>query len=102
MTNLPALREAAHRMNFCGCPGAYRGMLCQACSADARHLKSALPALLDEVEALKARTCATCRHASHGDIDLWCTRWSPAIPSSSDVMCADILTCGAWAAKEGA
>ena len=53
-----------------------------------------------ELAALKARTCATCRHASHGDIDLWCTRWSSPIPTSSDVMCADILTCGAWAAKE--
>ena len=46
------------------------------------------------------RTCATCQHASHGGINLWCLRWSSAIPSSSDVMCADIKTCGVWAAKE--
>ena len=52
-----------------------------------------------ELAALKARTCATCRHATHGDVDLWyllCARWSSPNPPFSDVMCADILTCGAW------
>jgi len=53
--------------------------------------------------ALKARTCATCRHATHGDVDLcylWCARWSSPNPPFSDVMCADILTCGAWSPLE--
>ena len=53
MTSLPALREAAGRIDVCACPTAYRGMLCIACVADARQLKDALPALLDEVERLR-------------------------------------------------
>ena len=55
----------------------------------------------DTLAALRQQRCATCRYASHGDIDLWCEKWSPAIPSSRDVMCADIKGCGGDALEGG-
>ena len=55
--------------------------------------------LLDELEALKARTCATCRHqGAWEDGTLVCHEWSDNDGWSAK--CADILTCGAWAAQE--
>jgi hypothetical protein len=55
--------------------------------------------ILDELEALKARTCATCRHqGAWEDGTLVCHEWSDNDGWSAK--CADILTCGAWAAQE--
>ena len=102
MTDFPALREAAGRVNLCGCPGAYRGMLCHACVVDARRLALALPALVDELEALKARTCATCRRRwpREGGLDL-CGKASIFGHSVAQVACQQMgNTCGAWTAKE--
>jgi hypothetical protein len=106
MTDLPALREAAGRVNLCGCPGAYRGMLCHACVVDARRLALALPALVDELEALKARTCETCRHRVPplaNPMPAICGACSIPGHSVAIVMCKTLgFTCGSWAKKEQA
>jgi hypothetical protein len=57
-------------------------------------------AILDELEALKARTCATCRHAFEPSD---CERLSCELASTdvTYIYCETFgFTCGAWAAKE--
>ena len=59
-------------------------------------------AILDELEALKARTCATCRRRwpREGGLDL-CGKASIYGHSVAQVACQQMgNTCGAWAAKE--
>ena len=52
-----------------------------------------------ELATLRARTCATCRHqGAWEDGTLVCHEWSDNDGWSAK--CADILTCGAWAAQE--
>ena len=59
-------------------------------------------AILDELEALKARTCATCRRRwpREGGLDL-CGKASIYGHSVAQVACQQMgNTCGAWTAKE--
>jgi hypothetical protein len=65
------------------------------------------PALLKadmaELEALKARTCQTCRFQETGDIYAWCIGLSHISGSEVDIPCNSVgHACGSWAAKGGA
>jgi len=91
--SLPALREAVTTMGTCRCYGVEG---CDACADNMYAILNALPALLDEVEALTGRTCRRC--------DKWdeCGEDGQGECQFFGVHTREDFTCGAWAAKEGA
>jgi len=103
MTDFPALREAVTTMGTCRCYGVEG---CDACADNMYAILNALPALLDELEALKARTCETCRHRVPplaNPMPAICGACSIPGHSVAIVMCKTLgFTCGSWAKKEQA
>jgi hypothetical protein len=65
--------------------------------ADLWRLASALPALLDELETLKARTCKTCRYVMPD----WSSAPTHGTCGVSGLFCQTHgFTCGAWQQKD--
>ena len=80
MTSLPALREAVAKHSY-----------------DYAELEACATALLDEVEALKAPTCATCRFQSDDGKYCWLHNKPRCVAA-----CSRCHGCDDWAAKEQA
>ena len=91
MTNLPMLREAVANSDCRRRDGEGRYDAEERSRAARNVILAAAPALLDELETLKARTCKTClqRRASQD----WCFLSRRSCKTMG-------FTCGAWQQKD--